>query len=344
VAHTVVGQTTYSVQGTIVDIRKTERGDGSTNQLSVSGITDGGHFTLDVVPVKTEDEIAESVGWDGSLFRLIQRYPKWPGMGQPRDQFVGVVEPTPFSWYMSHASASAVFGLVDTSVIQPFLSGDGRFTILGGLRNYPEENNTYRLDHVGAGGYQLVAHSPGIVVRGAIEDHILGWRKGFKRWTISVTNESLGAREFRRKIRYQRFYPAESGLFLYRDVESVLTFSDTSDLALADKAWVPEIVESALPVRDYTGRFDFMEYSEGRVDSPLVYLIEDGTWADKTQLIKENFDKFRQQMGTNKVPTAVVSAAATPKAYHAPRSGLLVGVLFCLAIPIGYFLVRNFKQ
>ena len=97
----------WSISGEVVDVRMSTSHHGFTNKLSISGHLDNGLFLIDLTPTKSEDDIAESAGWDGELLYLITRFPDFPGKWLPRDKSLGYVEPNVFSRYASDALASA---------------------------------------------------------------------------------------------------------------------------------------------------------------------------------------------------------------------------------------------
>src|ERR1035437_945784 len=83
-----VNDGSWSISGNVTDVRLTLLGNSFTNTLTVSGFCDRDHFLIDLTPIKTEDEIAESVGWDGDVIRLIQRFPEMPRKKLPRNQSI----------------------------------------------------------------------------------------------------------------------------------------------------------------------------------------------------------------------------------------------------------------
>ena len=97
-------------------------------------------FLIDMTPHGAEDEITERVGRDGGLIYPIQRYPRV--QNAPRTESLAAVEPTVFSRQATHALVSVMMAFAETKDLNCLTSGKDVF-ILGNLRRYPEENNTF---------------------------------------------------------------------------------------------------------------------------------------------------------------------------------------------------------
>jgi hypothetical protein len=150
----------WRITGDVTDIRFNMIGKARTNTFSVEGAYQSDRFLVKINPINTEEEIAETVGWDGKKLRLLKRFPEEPGKGLPRDRARGIVEPTVFARYAIHATAGLLLGLADTNSLM-YLQALEEPVILGMVRAYPEEENTYELKLLLDGSVGITALTPG---------------------------------------------------------------------------------------------------------------------------------------------------------------------------------------
>lgn len=206
----------FKVSGSITDIRFTVTKRSFTNTLSVEGIRSDKGLLLEVTPVRSEDGIAESFGWDGDKLRIVQRYPSNPQKNLLRDKSLGYVESTIFSRYATHPSAGLLLAMASKDQLAVLQRKEEPF-ILGGQRIYPEEQNEYRVQHLPEDGFTITATSPGRVLTQEGEEKIPQFEQGFKRWVIDVKIMQKQTNSFI-NFDYQRFFPENGKLFLYRQV------------------------------------------------------------------------------------------------------------------------------
>lgn len=267
----------WGVSGSILDIRSTLQGYHYTNTLSVTGYYAGGRFTLEMLPVSTDDEISESAAWDGEKLRLIQRYPEAPGKKLPRDQALAYVEASIFSRYATHPTLAVMLALADTNSLSHIMAGEEPI-ILAGARVYPEEQNTYKLLFSPTGGMGLEALCPGREVSGPEERPIPGFETGFLRWKFVLGAPSRpddGSAEWVVPLEYSRFIPSGSQLFEYRHVQGDLKLHKAGPVAALFK---PRITETRLKVLDYSRRKEFYPFTKGRTDSAYGYELSNRAW------------------------------------------------------------------
>jgi len=267
----------WNVTGNIVDIRSTLQGLHFTNTLTVTGYYDDGRFSLEIIPIKTDDEIAESAAWDGERLRLIQRYPETPKKGLPRDQSLAYVERSIFSRYATHPTLAVMLALADTNSLNYLVTGQEPI-ILAGSRAYPEEQNTYKLLFPGNGGMSIEALCPGREISEAGESPIPGFKDGFLRWKFALETPQRsddGMSELVLWFDYSRFIPSGSKLFEYRRVQGALTLHKASQAVAQFK---PLITESRLRVLDYSRRKEFYPFTKGLTDSAYGYELASQTW------------------------------------------------------------------
>ena len=268
----------WGIVGSVVDVRSTLAGAHFTNTLTITGLYDAGRFSLDVIPVKTDDEIAESVAWDGERLRLIQRFPEEPHKGLPRDRSLAYVERSIFSRYATHPALAAMVTLAGTNSVQYLLSGQEPI-ILAGARVFPEEQNTYSVTFTTNGLRVLEAHTPGREITDSGEERLIpGFKDGFLRWKFvwgapdPMTGGSAG---INLPFEYRRFFPSGSKLFEYRTVKGALTLHPEGRVVSDFK---PRITESRLKVLDYSSRKDFYPFTKGLSDSAYGYELTNLAW------------------------------------------------------------------
>ena len=192
----------WRISGTVTDIRFNMSGTARTNTLSVGGACQSDQFLVTVTPINTEDEIAETVGWDGHKLRLIQRYPETPGKGLARDQILGYVEPTVFSRYATHSTAGVLLAFADGKSLT-YLQALEEPIILGDLRAFPEEDNKYDVKISPDGSVNIVALSPGREVTPSGDVPVTGFMDGFRRWVFASKLVPLaGQRDFQLLFEY----------------------------------------------------------------------------------------------------------------------------------------------
>ena len=151
----------WSISGKIIDLRISSQGLRASNTLSLTGHCSNGCFVIDLVPIKTQDEIAESAGWDGNDLFLIQRWPKSKGL--PRTKSLGFIEPTVFSCYATPALTSVLSAFADSNQLSRLKSGS-EIVILNTWRDYPEESNTFTVGYLPLRGIQVTAQCPGLKI------------------------------------------------------------------------------------------------------------------------------------------------------------------------------------
>jgi hypothetical protein len=263
-------------------------GPAFTNNLSVNGYYNNGRFLIDLTPIKTEDNIAESVGWDGNGLYLIQRFPESPS-GKERNKALGYIEPSVFSRYATPALTSVLAAFADSNELSRLESGN-EVVILDTWRKYPEESNTYTARYLPAGGIEITASSPGqrIEPTGRLAP-IVGFENGFTRWTYkSVLNQSAGQHDERTlQTEYNRYDPEQGKLIKMRDVKSDILFSPDGK-SITD--FRPKIPENRLTVWDYSQRqmlFEF--YKQGMSDQNHIYTLIGHKWNIDTNITVADF-------------------------------------------------------
>ena len=139
----------WSISGKVIDLQIFGAGLKASNTLSLTGYCSNGRFAVDLVPIKTLDEIAESAGWDGNDLFLIQRWPKSKGL--PRTKSIGYIEPTVFARYATPALTPVLGAFADSNELSRLESGS-EIAILDTWREYPEESNTFTVVYLPSGG------------------------------------------------------------------------------------------------------------------------------------------------------------------------------------------------
>lgn len=258
-------QLTGTITGQIYDIRFiTIPPMCITNILSVSGVLDNGRFIVDVDPVMTKDEIAESVAWDDALY-LIQRYPEEPGKGLPRDRSLGYIEPTIFSRYATPPSQALLMALADAHAAAA-LTNPATPVVLSDIRTYPEEESRYTLNYSAFGHWSAEAICPGFAVQKDSTRTPLAdvYKDGFLRWRFRSEVASRSANAMVIHLIYERFLPKhQQQRPVHRD-DTIKTALVVGELRL-DSAPIPPtqfrppIKEASLTVLDFRGRKDFVQ-------------------------------------------------------------------------------------
>ncbi|MGA9777508.1 MAG: hypothetical protein WBS33_04490, partial [Verrucomicrobiia bacterium] len=169
----------WTFSGIVNDDLKGANGSVVMHQtLAVSGYFEDGSFVVDVDPRKSPQNIWESAGWDGKLLRIVQNFSDKPGPGQPRNRWLGTVEPNVFSRHATPATTSILMAFADTNILARMRQGRV-LIILGERRLYPEENNTYEIKEFPSGGLEIRATCPGQKVARGGNTPIPGFEHGF---------------------------------------------------------------------------------------------------------------------------------------------------------------------
>lgn len=277
----------WSISGEVVDLRMISPGRHYTNTLSITGHYDGGRFLLEVTPIKTSDEVAESVAWDGERMRLILRYPEMPGEGQPRDQSFAYVEASIFARFAMHPTLAAMVALADTNSLKYLESGQEPI-ILGGDRMNPEEENTYQLKFAADGSTSIAAHTPGRRVKDSGEEEpIPGVQDGFTKWEFEAgapVQHDDPTRRITLPFEYRRYYPSNAKLVQFRTVTGSLILQPAERMISDFK---PKITEPRLRVLDLSTRREFFSFTKGKADHGYGYELTNRLWDHDEKLIGE---------------------------------------------------------
>ena len=296
----------WDISGDIIDQRMVSEERTVNNTFTVSGHYDGGRFLVDMNPVKSEEEIAETAGWDGEFFYLIKRFPRFPGKGLPRDQALGYVEPSVFSRYATHALASVLLAFADGNQLSRLEKGQD-LVILDTVRDYPEESNTYSVTHLSNGGVQIEALCPGLeVVSTGAKVPILEFPKGFTRWTYesNLTGFDQANNSGELSVQYRRFIPLRGKLVQKRAVSGKILFSRGEGVA----DFLPRITEDALQVLDYGNRSQLFPLNKtlGFVDQNYMYKLTNHVWNFDRNVITAQFDERKAWLGSHKLPVGLL--------------------------------------
>jgi hypothetical protein len=325
----------WSMSGKVIDLRISSQGLQASNTLSLSGHCSNGRFLIDLVPIKTQDDIAESAGWDGSDLFLIKRQPDIEGL---RTNSTGFVEPTIFSRYATPALTSVLSAFADSNDLSRLESGS-QVVILHIRREYPEERNTYTVEHLPLGGIHITAHCPGLKIDNITGKMlpIEGFEHGFTRWTF--TSNLKGANTL--VTEYDRFDPEQGKLVQIRKVigEIVLEKEDAGP-----SSFQPAVPENSLTVFDYSQRQALSRfYKAGLFDQNHIYTLTNHLWnfGYWSNVVARDFAYRKIQLVTKGIPKDLVDI---PPNYHhlSPLvekhravivCGLIaISVLFALAI------------
>ncbi len=259
--------------GPVIDIRNDGSGKPArTNYLSIAGYRFSDAFGFTVYPDDTSDEIEETFGWSGTALHFITRFPEEPGKGQPRDRSLGYVEPTLFSRYASHAALPVLIALASTNAIYEMAYSNRYSTILGTLRHYPEESNTFRVLQLGGTDLLIQAYAPGTSVQnGDLVPLYAPYRNGFLRWSYTSTRtlENKVVFEYRRFLpKHPRQEPKDKmDVLCYRQVTGSLLFEKSTAVPLD---LLPAIAEERLPIWDFRFRSRFEVGDNGGKGETLI--------------------------------------------------------------------------
>jgi hypothetical protein len=323
----------WRMSGDIMDVLLTGNGQSITNKLSLTGHYDNGHFLMDLMPIETLDNIAESAGWDGEALRLIQRFPDLPGNNQPRDRSLGFVEPSVFSRYATHSLTSMLLAFADDEALKRLEDGQ-ELVILGIQRKYPEENNVYTVKTLPS-GIEISAQCPGQEVTTTGETPIKGFENGFTRWTFhSSFTGFAGMDSGTLLVEYSRYVPSRGKLFKERQVTGTIHFNLDQSTTYECR---PTISESALTVLDYSYRPLLFPLSKGIVDQNYKYIITNHVWYFDTNVIAAAFQerKARLSLGIPKQLEDVTHE--TPYRPHQKIRPLIILLsLFIISVPFAW--------
>lgn len=279
----------WRFSGNITDVRMSAGSGVRTNTLSVRGRYYNGNFLAEVVPQNSEDNIAESAGWDGDLLRLIQRYPKTPGTAA-RTESLGKVEPTVYSRYATHALVPVLLACADTNALE-FVKSGTNIVILGNLRIFPEEDNTFEVNHrpdgvdikaVCHGGEEMNAQGAMVPVQ--------KFENGFTRWTFTSDVKMSEPDGGMLSVQYERFYPGKGKLHQERKVTGQIQLTRDSE---SISSFRPTIEESDLLVDDYRYRAMLFPLSKGVVDQYWAYHLTNHSWECDTNKMYKHFENLR---------------------------------------------------
>ena len=289
----------WSLSGNIEDLRLSGGQIWATNCFTFDGHYDNGRFLVDMIPHGSMDNVAESAGWDGELFYLVQHYPKYSSadVGKelrdlPRTESLGKIEPTVFSRYATPGLDSVLLAFADTNALDRLQSGKDIF-ILNGLRRYPEENNTFKVKR-GPSSLDIEAICHGGEERGpAGFVPIQGFAEGFTRWTyhadLNLRDPSNGVIS----MQYLRFHPSKGKLLLETKVTGQIQLGpDPNPVSL----FRPAMSESSLLVDDYGGRPMLFPLNKGIVDQCFIYRLTNHVWDFDRSVIATRFAAIREML------------------------------------------------
>jgi hypothetical protein len=302
----------WAISGKVIDLQISSAGIQASNTLALTGHCSNGRLVIDLVPIKTRDNIAESVGWDGNDLFLIQRYPKFPN-GQLRTESMGYIEPTIFSRYATPALTSVLTAFADSNELSRLESGN-YMVILDVWRNYPEESNTYTVAYLPSGGIQVTARCPGLKIEGADNmSPIQGFEHGFIRWTFTSSLKDVNTL----LTEHDRFDPQQGKLVRTRKVTSEIMLEKEDAGACSN--FQPEITEKSLTVRDYSARQRLSQfYKEGLFEQAHVYTLTNHLWnfANNSNIVARDFEYrkvYFEKHGVSKDLLDVPSNAEQPE-------------------------------
>jgi len=315
----------WSMSGDIVDVRMSSRGPEFTNTLSLTGHYDNGRFLIDLVPIKSEDEIAESAGWDGNILRVIQRGPKFPGKSLPPDMSLGIVEPSVFSRYATHALTSVLLAFAGSNAMSRLEAGQD-LVILGGERLYPEENNTYTIKYLSSNNVEIEAICPGQQIESTGMVPVIGFEHGFTRWMhkSSLTNINGTNDASMLLVEYKRFRPFNGKLIQERSVIGSILFR-LEEPIVSD--FRPIIKENVLSVRDYSCRELLFPLSKGLIDQNYMYNLTSKNWNFDTNIIVAEFEKRKTYLIAHGIPKEVMDVPNNIQPQGSRRSVVLCGLI-----------------
>ncbi|MEI8288540.1 MAG: hypothetical protein WCH99_03650 [Verrucomicrobiota bacterium] len=280
----------WRISGNIEDVRMSGGKSWRTNDYSFEGHYDSRRFLLEMTPHGAEDDIAESVGKDGNFIYLIQRYSKLGKKDALRTESLAVVEPTVFSRYASHALVSVLMAFADTNDLGCLTSGKDIF-LLGNIRRYPEENNTFAVKRR-PDGLDIVATCYGGEERrpeGMVP--IQRFDNGFKRWIYESRLAMADPTNGTVSIDYERFYPYKGKLFLEHRVTGKIILKPENKIL---SSFNPRVNEDILLVRDYRYRAVLFPLSKGITDQCYFYFLTNHSWDIDTSQIYSHMQQLRE--------------------------------------------------
>jgi hypothetical protein len=310
-------QGSWSMSGEIVDVGVSRRGPIFTNTFSLAGHYDNGRFLLGLTPIKTLDDTAESVGWDGKLLCLIQRWSDIPHTNLLRTNSLAHVEPSVFSRFATPALQSVLTAFADSNLLSSLENGQIK-VILGDRRVYPEENNIYRVRHLSSGYTEIEAFSPGLELGKEGLVPVKGLEEGFTRWThrsiFTADSATNGLREL--LVEYNRFSPINGKLVQNRAVTGRISLrSENQEVSV----FRPAITEKSLTVLDYSSRNELLPWTKGAVDWCCQYKFNSRNWDFDTNFINAQVAQVKTNMIlTGGYPKDLLAKANTLSAYQAP--------------------------
>ena len=289
----------WGLSGNLEDLRLSGGQIRVTNRFTLDGHYDHERFLVNLTPQGSEDNVAESAGWDGELFYLIAHYPNYSAADAgkalrdlPRTESLGKVEPTVFSRYATPGLASVLLAFAGTNALERLQSGNDIF-ILNGQRRYPEENNTFKVKR-GPSSLDLEAICHGGEERGpAGFVPIQGFAAGFTRWTyhadLNLRDPSNGVIS----VRYRRFHPSKGKLLLETQVTGQIQLRpDRNPVSV----FRPAITESSLLVDDYGCRPMLFPHNKGIVDQCCIYPLTNHVWDFDRRAIATHFVAIREML------------------------------------------------
>lgn len=335
----VVPDGAWSLSGDLTDTLNTLPGYHFTNHLSVTGEYSNHKFLVDIQPVKTQDEIAEYVGWDGDLLRLIQRFPEYPGKGLPRDKSIAYVEPDVFSHCATIPTTGLLLALADAESLA-YLRNPKEAFIIGGRRIFPEERNQYQIT-TSALTSEIEAITPGFLVTGQGEDPIDAFPKGFKRWAFSssITNSGSSNEGQLMTFKLDCFFPNKTNLFRSRTIRGSIRLERKAD---ARAEFLPEISEPSLQVLDMSSRRYLFEQNQGASDYSYPYVLKNKKWDFDQNIVKNEASAVKTAIIAKGLP-AEIKRLSQPMYLPSKNRRALIG-LFMAVIFIAFPALFWFKS
>jgi hypothetical protein len=308
----------WAFSGNILDYGMASRGPIFTNTFTITGHCSNGHFILDTTPIKTMDDVAESAGWDGNLLCLIQRGSPIPhNNGAPRTNCIGYVEPNVFSYYATYGLSAVLTSFADSNQLAD-LEQKKMPVILGRLRIYPEENNTYKVTHSDLNSTEIEAICPGLRPGRIGLEPIPGFEQGFTRWKfksslvptngtwiLSAQYDEPLAKLIKPTTKQLQDRAVTVEIFFQPETQAVTSFR-------------PPITEQRLGVMDYSARKDFFPWTKGQFDWHCDYYLTNQQWDFPTAYIKaEEADMQKHFVYWNGLPQDMLDWVNTGKSTHA---------------------------
>lgn len=329
----------WAVSGNIVDYGMAAHGPIFTNTLTLSGHYADGRFILDTTPVKTMDDVAESAGWDGRLLYLIQRGSPVPHVeGTPRTNGIAYLEPAVFSNYATYALAAVLLSFANSNQLAD-LEEKKIPLILGRIRIYPEESNTYVIGHNLTNVTEIEAICPGLRPGNTGLEPIPGFEQGFTRWKfksrVLATNETDGS--WKLAVEYDEFM----GKYILPTRRQLQDRQVTAEIVFQREAqpaatYLPAITEKKLGVMDYSTRLELFQWTKGAYDWHCDYFLTNQQWNLPTNFINaEVWDIKRHFSFWNGLPQSALDWVNTGKALHAlPPFGTRRVFIICVLVVI----------